>query len=318
MPNSILCSVIISAYNAEAFIAESIISILSQSIKNIEVIVMDDCSCDSTADIVQAISFVDNRVKLIKSSHNKGQPLQFNDAIVIAKGEFISFFDADDIAVPSKLEKQIRFLKDNPDYSIVGCNLLKFNNRDIFNTSLIKFSESYGEIQADNLFRCPIISGAIVIRKEVILDSGIFFRARKMGPDWDFIDRLLPFYKAYNIQEPLFLYRTHSSQVTSKILELDTIDFETTSLRERALIKLGVIPSIRDLKVHLAVSPNRYWDVGDHPYFREVEISAFYEGWLSRISQANKVSGAINQFSLDKYLDSLKQSLNVYFLNNKG
>ena len=313
MTNPIICSVIISAYNAEKYILESLYSILNQSISNIELIVINDASSDSTWDIIASVASFDPRVIAIDSKQNKGQALQFNDALKIAKGEFISFFDADDIAIRHKLKSQILFLRENADYAMVGCNLYRFGSDNMYESELLSFSETYGEIQADNLFRCPIISGSLVIRANVIRDLEASFHNVAMGPDWDFVDRLLPYVKAYNIQEPLFYYRTHGGQTTSSILEKDTISFDTALIRVRALARMGVIPSEDDLKVHLAISPNRYWAMGDHHYLKELPVKDLYEAWLDNLLAANKLTSVINQWSLDQYIGGLRQDLQSYF-----
>lgn len=104
--NKPLISVIIPAYNAEAFIATTISSVLNQTYKNIEVLVVDDGSQDQTPDIVEAIAETDPRLKLLRQA-NQGVAIARNLAIQQSQGEYIAPIDADDIWYPQKLEKQV-------------------------------------------------------------------------------------------------------------------------------------------------------------------------------------------------------------------
>ena len=102
-------SVIIPAYNAEAFIERTLNSVLSQTYKNIEVLVVDDGSQDKTVEIVQAIAQKDNRVKLLQQA-NSGVAAARNLGIKHSQGEFIAPIDADDIWYPQNIEKQVQCL----------------------------------------------------------------------------------------------------------------------------------------------------------------------------------------------------------------
>ncbi len=112
-----LVSVIVPAYNAEAFIYSTLNSILLQSYKNIEVIVVDDGSQDKTVEIVKSVAAKDNRVMLLRQS-NQGVATARNLAIENSKGEYIAPCDADDIWYPQKIEKQMRCIATSS--SLVG------------------------------------------------------------------------------------------------------------------------------------------------------------------------------------------------------
>ena len=102
-----LVSVIMSAYNAENFIADSIRSILAQTYKNWELIVINDCSSDNTPQVVER--FCDNNpcIKLIHNKENLGPYPSANIGVKYARGEFIARLDADDVSEPLRLEKQV-------------------------------------------------------------------------------------------------------------------------------------------------------------------------------------------------------------------
>lgn len=106
-----LVSIIMPSWNTGKFIEESIKSVLNQTYKNWELIIVDDCSTDNTDEIVA--SFNDERIRFFMNDKNSGAALTRNRAILEAKGEWIAFLDSDDLWMPKKLEKQIAFMKDN-------------------------------------------------------------------------------------------------------------------------------------------------------------------------------------------------------------
>ena len=106
-----LVSIIMPSWNTDRFIAESIDSVLAQTYRNWELIIVDDCSSDNTDEIVA--SFKDERIKYFKNEKNRGAALTRNRAMREAQGEWIAFLDSDDLWTPDKLEKQIHFMQSN-------------------------------------------------------------------------------------------------------------------------------------------------------------------------------------------------------------
>lgn len=102
------------SYNTAKYIRDSINSVLAQTYDNWELIIIDDCSTDNTDEIV--CSFNDNRIKYLRNEKNSGAAISRNKALKEAKGQFVAFLDSDDLWDPNKLEKQLKFMKDN-DYS---------------------------------------------------------------------------------------------------------------------------------------------------------------------------------------------------------
>ena len=104
-----LVSVVMPSYNTEDFIRESIKSVISQTYKNWELIIVDDCSTDKTEEIIA--SFDDTRIRFLKNEINSGAAVSRNKALAAARGKWIAFLDSDDLWHPQKLEKQIHFMK---------------------------------------------------------------------------------------------------------------------------------------------------------------------------------------------------------------
>lgn len=111
MENQPLVSVVMPAYNCEKFIAQAINSVIGQTYENWELFIIDDCSTDNTAELVN--SFDDKRIFYLKNADNSGPAVSRNMGIDAAKGEYIAFLDSDDIWLSEKLERQIGFMEEN-------------------------------------------------------------------------------------------------------------------------------------------------------------------------------------------------------------
>lgn len=107
-----LVSVIIPNYNSEKFIVETIESVLSQTYQNWELLVVDDCSTDSSVALIEGYTQRDNRIRLLRNENNKGAAYARNVGLQQAQGKWIAFLDSDDLWMPEKLERQVAFMKE--------------------------------------------------------------------------------------------------------------------------------------------------------------------------------------------------------------
>lgn len=106
-----LISIIMPAYNCASFIREAVDSVLAQTYSNWELIIVDDCSTDDTAEVID--SYDDSRIQYLRNAQNMGAAMTRNEALNVAKGRYIAFLDSDDIWMPSKLDRQIAFMEQN-------------------------------------------------------------------------------------------------------------------------------------------------------------------------------------------------------------
>ena len=107
-----LVSIIMPSYNTERFIGETVKSVLAQSYTDWELIIVDDCSTDHTDDVIQEF-LSDDRIHYIKNEVNSGAAVSRNRALKAARGRWIAFLDSDDLWLPDKLERQVRFMEEN-------------------------------------------------------------------------------------------------------------------------------------------------------------------------------------------------------------
>jgi glycosyltransferase involved in cell wall biosynthesis len=115
-----LISVVMPAYNAEKYLEESINSILNQTFKNFEFIIVNDCSTDKTKEIIGKFKKKDKRIILLNNKKNLKVPLTRSRGMKVAKGKYIAVMDADDIAIKNRLEVQYKFMEKNKDVFLCG------------------------------------------------------------------------------------------------------------------------------------------------------------------------------------------------------
>lgn len=108
-----LVSIVTPTYNCGRFIAETIDSVLGQTYQNWEMLIVDDCSTDNTAEVVEGYVKNDSRIKYYRLDKNSGAAIARNKALSLAKGGWIAFLDSDDLWLPAKLERQLKFMFDN-------------------------------------------------------------------------------------------------------------------------------------------------------------------------------------------------------------
>ena len=111
-------SVIMSVYNGETYLAEAIESVVNQTFQNWELIIINDCSTDSTAEILADFSSRDERIKVHTNEINLKLPTSLNKAISLSNGKYIARMDADDICLPDRLEKQYKFMEEISDVAL--------------------------------------------------------------------------------------------------------------------------------------------------------------------------------------------------------
>ncbi len=200
MKDQVSISVVMPAYNASRFIGESIESILNQTLKNFELIIVNDGSTDDTVDIVN--SYNDPRIRLIHNPENLGIVATLNNGITEARSEFIARLDADDIAVANRLEEQLKYMLANPDVELLGTWAKTFTD-NVHDSE--DWTISNRDLTFNLLFFNPIIHSSVVFRKSTILREGMY--RQNYAEDYDLWSRLLHKYKMYVLEQPLVFYR---------------------------------------------------------------------------------------------------------------
>ena len=208
-------SVIMPAFNREKFIVESIRSVLSQSYKDFELIVIDDGSTDRTTAIASGF-LRDPRVKIIKNEKNLGIAYSRNKALQIARGTYIAPLDSDDIWLDKeKLRKQVEFLDENRDYAMLGGGIMHIDT-DSKPIKKVLFPIYDSLIRNIILQYNPFAQSSLLYRKSAALECGSYSTEYKICDDYDLWLKIGTKNKFTNIPQVLTGYRIHGENITKK------------------------------------------------------------------------------------------------------
>ena len=205
-------SVVIPAYNSEAYVADAIRSVFEQEVDDLECIVVDDGSTDSTGEIVRSF----NRVRYIYQ-HNEGVSAARNRGIAEARGVSVAFLDADDAWLPTKLIRQAQALQAaGPDVGLVYCGLYE-TDEELNVVSERTTPEPEAALRNTLLMEPPVvsISQTGLVPREVLDDVGGFDTRLSTSADTEMVLRIGRRYRLVGVPEPMVLYRTHGSQMSS-------------------------------------------------------------------------------------------------------
>jgi len=198
-----LISVIISAHNSEASIFKCIESILNQTYKNLEILIIDDHSTDSTFKIIESLTNSDNRVRLFRNTKNIGLTLNLNRLIAISSGEYIARQDADDFSNLKRFEKQLNYLLKNNLDGV--CSLAKDTTKNKTYPGLTKYINPRIVMK----FRNPFIHGTLLISKKAIKAVNFYDESFKFAQDYKlYSDLFEKNFKIKNMHEPLYFLNT--------------------------------------------------------------------------------------------------------------
>ncbi len=199
-------------YNGQTYLKDAIDSVLSQSFGDFELLIINDGSTDDTERIIK--SYSDERIKYFNFDHN-GLVASLNFGLKNANGEFIARMDADDICLPERLEKQLKFFEHNYEYVLVGSRAVKIDQFGEVVGELDYPPLEWKDIKKYSLLHNPFIHPSIMFRKS-ILDIVGEYREFKGADDYEFWTRIIYKYPCANIAEPLLKYRIHTNQMTEK------------------------------------------------------------------------------------------------------
>lgn len=204
-------SVLMPVFNGEKYLKKAIDSIIFQTEKNWELIIVDDGSTDSSVEIIN--SFNDHRIKYFKKNH-EGIVSALNFGILKSTTKYVARMDSDDISCPDRLEKQIKFMEEN-NFVLSG------SYADIIDCLDNKISEikylplSWNKIKIFSFLHNPFIHPSVIFNKEFVLKVG-GYRNFKHTEDYELWTRIIYKNKVGNFPESLILYRQHDKQITKR------------------------------------------------------------------------------------------------------
>lgn len=208
--NNEMVSIITPTYNSERYIASAIRSVLNQTYTEWEMIIVDDGSTDRTLDIIQSFAIRDPRIRLIILPSNGGVSNARNTAIKHSRGRYVAFLDSDDIWLPNKLERQIRFMREK-NVPFCYCQYRHFIG-DLSNQGRlirVPVAVDYRKLLKGNTIPCL----TVVIDRKVIRDISMPRAEHEDYIAW--LSILKKGFKAYGLMEDLARYRLSNSSISA-------------------------------------------------------------------------------------------------------
>lgn len=215
-----LVSVITPAFNRARYIEQTVLSVLGQTLRNLEYIVVDDGSTDGTFELLK--QFSDTRFQLLRhpGGVNRGQAASINLGLRAATGRYVVILDSDDYLAPDKLEWQSEFLEENPDYGMVygQGEAVDENGKFLFNT----LPKDHAEPSDPNrlLLDCYMaLPGGAMFRRSLLDAVGLFEEKFRAAQDHDMALRLMESSKVAYRPRVAFYYRKHGESISHNALE---------------------------------------------------------------------------------------------------
>jgi GT2 family glycosyltransferase len=208
-----LVTVLMSVYNGEDFLAEAIESISDQTFKDFEFLIVNDGSTDKSSEIVSHFVRKDRRIRLI-DQNNKGLVAALNRGLKEARGTLIARIDADDIAYPNRLEKQVAHMTENPEIIASGSSITLIDTQGQIMRQ-IKYPVTKDKVRKQMMKGSKLAHPAVMMRRAVVLKVGAYREVCRPADDYDLWLRLLEVGEIDNLQEPLLYYREHDNKMSN-------------------------------------------------------------------------------------------------------
>jgi len=206
-------SVVIPAYNSARYIAQTIESVLKQSYRPCEIIVVDDGSTDDTRRMLEKYR---DRIIYIHQE-NAGEPAARNTGIRQAGGDFIAFLDADDLWLPDKLKFQMDYFEKHPEVALVYSDMKLFDETGIVHESVkewLGMSPPSGYVFPELFTETLFGSGTVIFRKACVDQVGFFDESFLVGSDYEMWLRMARHFEFGYVDKPLLMYRHHATMAT--------------------------------------------------------------------------------------------------------
>jgi len=281
-----ILTVLLPVYNAEAYIAEAIESILSQTFGDFELLIINDGSTDSSPQIIG--SFHDERIHFVNNQSNLKLIATLNRGIDLAKGKYIARMDADDVSLPQRLRKQVDFMEAHPDVGVCGSWFESFGGQ----RKVVEYPEKDEDIRIMMLYQTPFCHPSVIFRKEVFNKHGIRFLPEFIhAEDYEVWVQLADRTRFANIPEALLRYRLHSGSVSSSHQSVQ--EKNTLKIIRMAFEKAGM--KVNDAEIKL------FREIAYSHFKAEKDLILEAERILSRLVESNNQTHFLPDKELKKF-----------------
>jgi len=239
-----------STYNDDIYLKTAIDSILNQTYENIEFIIVNDGADLNTTNTLREYSKNYKTVSIIEQN-NHGLSYSLNKAIFYSKGELIARQDGDDYSNYYRIEKQVKYLLDNPDCGLLGCNsaIIDEDNNKLSTTNYPIVDNELRKYLINNSGLNPIVHGSVMIPRNVLNEVGFYREEFKQAQDFDLWLRIIEKYKISNLGDPLYSWRLRKDSVVGLKWEMQR-DFAKLALECYQNRINNIIEPVIDIKIN--------------------------------------------------------------------
>lgn len=287
-------SAVMALYNTPIeYLQKTVESILNQTFKDFEVIVIDDASTVDYKEFFE--QFKDNRIKYFKLDKNAGPGNARNEGIKKASGEYIAIVDSDDIYLPKRFELQSKFFDENPEISLTSTSF-RFSNRK--KASYIPLKND--EIKVFMLFNSPLCNPSVMFRRKEFAQKNLFYpEGMNFAEDYKlWIKAMFAGVKMANLQDLLMIYTRRKGQLSRE--KQDSQIKTIKSLYKEILEQMGIEATEKELTLHYNLYSQNFGDV---------ESSDKITNWFDKIIEHNK---KLNIFSEEKLIEKKNLTIKQY------
>lgn len=205
-------SVYIPLYNREKSIGKAIEGILSQSYKDLELIIIDDGSTDNSLEIVS--QYRDKRIKLYQNSQNKGVVFTRNRAFELANGEYLAINDSDDYSFPNRIEKQVKVLDNHKNIGILGGKAKRIDH--LGNKTIWEYPNESKNIKCRLFWGSAMINSTLLMRISMMLENNLRYNKDfPVAEDYELFERAQNYFELRNLDDVLIEYYSHPTNLTN-------------------------------------------------------------------------------------------------------
>lgn len=297
-------SVITAVYNDEEHIESSVRSILNQTFKDFEYLIIDDGSTDTTSTILQILAKEDSRIRLIHQC-NSGAAMARNVGLSMATGEFIAIQDSDDLSSPDRFDKQMKIFNSYSDVGLCGTHAHFFEKINV----KVLLPTYHKAIITSMLFGNPIIHSSVMMRSNVLKENNLNYNSDFIPTeDFELWLQFSKLTKLYNLQEILVKYRVHEKSLSK------TKDRLQRALANKICMQslrqfLEIEPTNNEIVLHKTIL-NR---TSEHEY-----DDTAMQMWVRKILSQNTKLQTLDTLMLKSNLIKKWLSFLYYHKNTKG
>lgn len=294
-------SILMPFYNVESYISSSIKSVLEQSCADFELVLVNDGSTDGSLPVAEKFARQDSRIILVSNSSNLGIARSCNEALRLSSGEFIARCDADDLALPDRLERQLAAAQLRPEIGVWGCGAYQLGNEQ--HRLFLRETDAH-QTAVSLLFFIPIINTTFFARRQALEQVTPFYDPTVKFEDYDLLVRMAGRTQMCNLHDPLMKIRINPNSYTHGLTAPEYFAHHL-GYQEKLLCRLGLNPSNDEITLHGQIVRymsriQREWNF--HDLLTTLPDEEAVRAWFDKIILANHNAGLFNPQALAQRL----------------